>query len=91
MGVDFELNVILGIKFLLSLTEMPDIVSAQMQGKISFCVLLFALSTEPLPVNLISDSSFSTKLRGYPLCSAIFFFFLIWKCFPRKCPLRNLF
>ena len=34
------------------------------QGKISFGVLLFDLSTEPLPVNLISDSSFSTKLRG---------------------------
>ena len=28
------------------------------------CVLLFPLSTEPLLVNLISDSSFSTKLRG---------------------------
>ena len=34
------------------------------KGKISFCVLLFPLSTEPLLVNLISDSSFSTKLRG---------------------------
>ena len=34
------------------------------KGKISFCVLLFPLSTEPPLVNLISDSSFSTKLRG---------------------------
>ena len=37
------------------------------KGKISFCLLLFFLSTEPLLVNLISDSSFSTKLRGQPL------------------------
>ena len=38
------------------------------KGKISFCVLFlvlfFPLSTEHLLVNLISDSSFSTKLRG---------------------------
>ena len=37
------------------------------KGKISFCVLFFPLSTEHLLVNLISDSSFSTKLRGLPL------------------------
>ena len=38
------------------------------EGKIYFCVLLFPLkklSTEPLLVNLISDSSFSAKLRGF--------------------------
>ena len=34
------------------------------KGKISFCVLFFPLSTEHLLVNLISDISFSTKLRG---------------------------
>ena len=34
------------------------------KGKISFCVLFFPLGTEHLLVNLISDSSFSTKLRG---------------------------
>ena len=34
------------------------------KGKISFCVLFFPLSTEHLLVNLISDSSFSTKLCG---------------------------
>ena len=37
------------------------------KGKISFCLLLFLLSTEPLLVNLISNSSFSTILRGQPL------------------------
>ena len=31
---------------------------------LDFCVLLFPLSTEPLLVYLISDSGFSTKLRG---------------------------
>jgi len=34
------------------------------KGKISFCVLFFPLSNEHLLVYLISDSSFSIKLRG---------------------------
>ena len=37
------------------------------KGKIYFCVLFFPLSTEPLLVNLISDSSFSAILHGLPL------------------------
>ena len=41
------------------------------KGKISFCVLLFPLSTEPLLVNLISDSSFSTILNHLAVISSM--------------------
>ena len=37
------------------------------KGKISFCVLFLPLSTVPLLVNLIPDSSFSTILRVLPV------------------------
>ena len=48
---------------MLSLTLMTGIVSQKVKYLFVFCYQV-PLSTEPLLVNLISDSSFSTKLRG---------------------------